>query len=83
MNGNGAAVQAHNLPGEAQPDAAAVFFGGKKGNEDFVEHVFGDAGAIVTHLDDNATAFIDARSEQDVGVGLPGCGLDRILDYVD
>lgn len=44
---DGSAGELHDLPGERQPDAAALCTGAEEGHEDLPRHIVGDGGAVV------------------------------------
>ena len=47
-----AAVEPHDLAGQAEPDARAAVLGREEGDEDLVEVLGGDAGSVVPDLED-------------------------------
>lgn len=43
-------MQAHHLARQAQPDAGTVLFRREERHENFLLHVFGNAGAVIGNL---------------------------------
>src|SRR5947209_7379625 len=78
----GPAVGERNLPGEAEPDAAAALMGGVEGEEDVLATIFRDSGPVVAHLDaEMPRRFASDVEYHDRGLQF-GRRADRIAEQV-
>ena len=76
-------MHAHDLARQGKANARPIAFGGEKGDEDVLLHIFQNPGAIVPHADNHMPAVIEVGREIHAGIGATCKGLHRISHQVD
>ena len=77
------AVQLHDSPREAQPDARTVGLGRVEGGENVLGNLRRDGPAVVAELDDDVLGRVDARADFDFAIRPSGNRLAGILEQID
>ena len=83
LNLDVALVEQHDLLAEAEPDAAAVFAGAEKGDEDLVEQFGWHAEAVIGYLEDGFVIALNFAGEGDARVLPVFYGFDGVYHEVD